>query len=100
MNFQLITCIFSALYEFENNHGWDLSVGENARLAESFYRSFEASFPTCKDTLVAYFETAYIFTWGYDHTCDAVSNEELKVMIDAVMFDDRNYNKLISELSD
>jgi hypothetical protein len=74
----LVSEIFGALRVMEDSHKWDLSSGECACLAESFYKDFSKGFPKTKDDLHVIFERANVNTWGKDHKCHKVSDAELK----------------------
>lgn len=67
-NWELIAGIFSGLRVLEEKHGWDLSVGENACLAESFYRTFSAgqflALPETQEALHKMFDDAKESAWG------------------------------------
>lgn len=73
----LIAEIASGLDLMVKLHDWDLSDGEWASLAESFYESLRGGFPSSKKEVRACFERAYVATWGDDHTCDPVSDAEM-----------------------
>lgn len=85
MNWELISCIFSALHGFEEQHKWSLSIGENEKLAKAFYDHFsEHGFPSNQAEVHKAFEKAYIATWGHDHECDATKPEEMQTLLFAL----------------
>lgn len=81
INWTLVSGIYSALSCLETNHKWDLSVGENACLAGVFYSHLIKRFPNSKNELTQWFEEAAIATWGVDHQCDTISDEEMKTFL-------------------
>lgn len=86
INWTLVSCIFSALQEFAEQHKWSLSIGENEKLAESFYIFFESrGFPSTKELLNSVFETAYRDTWGAAHECDQTKDEEMRTLLYCLM---------------
>ena len=74
----LISEIFCALRCMEENHKWDLSSGEMAYLAESFYTDLKKGFPKNREECSKMFDNAYSATYGIDHNCDDVSDAEVK----------------------
>lgn len=85
-NWMLISGLFAAFEQFESKHGWDLSIGENAKLAESFYSNLEHNLPETKAQLKQAFERAYIHTWGADHQCEEPSESEMATLLYSIRY--------------
>lgn len=81
VNWTLMAGIFSALDCMELNHNWDLSTGENEKLAKVFYERFERGFPSSQRMFSEWFDEAAVATWGADHTCDKTTPEEMKTFL-------------------
>ena len=78
MEWVLISGIFSGLDVLVEQHGWNMSIGENACCAEIFYKYLIKGIPESIKDVHAMFEEAYVYTWGEDHECDKTSKEEIK----------------------
>lgn len=81
MNWLLISGISSALNMLEEHENWDLSIGETAKLLESFYCSLESGLPKTRDEWITIFNNAHVYCWGKDHECDATKDSELEIFI-------------------
>lgn len=81
MNWLLISGIFSGLTNLETYHGWNLSIGENSKLAEVFYKYLAKGWPKSKEDVNKMFEEAYVATWGPDHTCDETRDNEMREIL-------------------
>jgi hypothetical protein len=99
-NWKLISGLFAAFVQFERKHGWSLSIGENAKLAESLYVNLENNLPQNKEQLLTVLERAFVFTWGADHKCGPVSNIEMITLLYSIESAfDVNMTKHIKQLN-
>jgi len=84
MNWTLISGIFAGLENLERSFKWSMSVGENARCAEIFYKHLSKGFPKSIEDVHTMFDEAYVYIWGEDHECDKTNKKEIKSLLYSV----------------
>jgi hypothetical protein len=89
IDFLLLVELCGGFRLLEEQHSWDLSIGETSRLLEIFYPSLMGKFPETIAEWDEIFEKAYAHTWGEDHneTKKAEFNKkaEFKTLVGALL---------------
>lgn len=81
----LISGIFAALQQFEEQCEWDMSVGENAHYAEVLYNRLSIGFPKTKEDIQEMFKTAHVFTYRNESEYEEATVKEMEILLFCVL---------------